>query len=96
MWVQFGGTGVMAFHTDTIKFSIDEFKYPNMADIWVGLFAQRMKIPVLAIKHRKGWIRETPSFDRKKAIGSMLRENDSIQTRLINEHSWELLSITSG
>jgi hypothetical protein len=29
------GTGTIAFHTDTIKLSIDDFKLPNMADIWL-------------------------------------------------------------
>jgi len=35
------GTGTTAFHTDTIKVSIKDFKKPNMADIRLGMLAQK-------------------------------------------------------
>ena len=36
--VQFGGTGVMCFHTDLFKVGIDYFMAPNMADVWIGRY----------------------------------------------------------
>jgi len=45
------GTGVLAYHTDTIRIPISIFKHPNMADIWVGHYLQTKDIPVVCLKH---------------------------------------------
>jgi len=48
-FVQFGGTGVMAFHTKLVKINFEYFRAPNMADIWVGLYARENNIPILVL-----------------------------------------------
>jgi glycosyltransferase involved in cell wall biosynthesis len=62
-FIQFGGTGVMAFHTDIVNIDFKYFKKPNMADVWVGKYAQDNNIPILSLKHNKGWIKETTYKD---------------------------------
>jgi hypothetical protein len=58
--VDFPGTGTMAFHTDTMKFSIKDFELPYMSDLWLGLLAKQNKVPVIAIQRDRGWL--TPMF----------------------------------
>lgn len=51
------GTGVMAWHSDTIK--IDPFKFPrkNMADVWVAKLAYEQNVPITVLAHPKGYVR---------------------------------------
>ena len=50
------GTGVLAYHTSTIKVSREDFLLPNMADIWFGLAAQKQQVPCLCLKHSANWL----------------------------------------
>jgi len=81
--VQIPGTGVMAFHTDTISFDPKDFKRKNMADIWVGIKAKRLGIPIICIAHPQNWVRlqETES-----SIWHEHHEKDQYQTKLINDN----------
>ena len=47
------GTGVMGYHSDTIK--IDPYLFPrrNMADIWVSKLAHELGIPLTVLAHHK-------------------------------------------
>lgn len=49
------GTGICGFHTSTINISFEEFLYANMADVFVALNAQRNRIPLVVLRHEKGW-----------------------------------------
>lgn len=80
--VQFGGTGVMCFHTSLLKVSIDEFLYPNMADIWVGKFAKQRNIPILCLQHSKGYIGYIP---QNSTIYNDHSSNDRVQTFVVNK-----------
>ena len=79
--VQFGGTGVMCFHTSLLKVSINDFLYPNMADIWIGKFAKQKNIPILCLQHTKGYIKYTPQIT---TIYDESSSNDRIQTLIVN------------
>jgi len=52
-----GGTGVMAFHTDDFKLSINDFKRRNMADIWVAKLAKEQNVNIIAVSHPKQFLR---------------------------------------
>ena len=80
--VQFGGTGVMCFHTSLLKVSIDEFLYPNMADIWIGKFAKQRNIPILCLQHSKGYIGYIP---QNSTIYNDNSSNDRVQTFVVNK-----------
>lgn len=80
--VQFGGTGVMCFHTSLLKVSIDEFLYPNMADIWIGKFAKQRNIPILCLQHSKGYI---GYIHQNETIFNEYSTNDRVQTFVVNK-----------
>jgi hypothetical protein len=55
--VQFGGTGVMGFHTKTIRPNMNIFKRANMADIWMGICCNHFNIKIHALPHNEGYIK---------------------------------------
>ena len=57
------GTGVMAFHTDTIHPKLSDFKKKNMADIWMAIFAKNNKVPMICLRHSKKYFRLTENSE---------------------------------
>lgn len=51
VWINNGGTGVMAFDNSKFAIPTNIFKYHGMADLWIALYCQRNKIPILCRKH---------------------------------------------
>ena len=82
-FVQFGGTGVMAFHTKLVKINFEYFRAPNMADIWVGLYARENNIPILVLSHSAGWIKHSDKFNLNDTIYAKHVNNSIIQDSLI-------------
>ena len=80
--VQFGGTGVMAFHTDLFKLGMDYFKYPNMADIWIGKYAKENNITILCAKHNSKFVIQQ---QYEESIYDSDLKKDNIQTMLVNQ-----------
>lgn len=56
--VHIGATNAMCFHSGAVDMKWDDFSYCNSADIWISLYAQRNKLPVLAASRLQGWVRE--------------------------------------
>ena len=79
--VQFGGTGVMCFHTDLFKVGIDYFMAPNMADVWIGRYCLDNKIEILCLRHESGFIKYIP---QKTTIYDQESKSDKIQTDKVN------------
>jgi glycosyltransferase involved in cell wall biosynthesis len=52
-WINNGGTGVMVFDNSKFTIPIDLFKYHGMADLWISLYCQKNKIPILCREHKK-------------------------------------------
>lgn len=79
--IQFGGTGVMCFHTSLLKIPFKYFKNPNMADIWVGKYCIENGIKIICLKHEKGYInyikQSTTIYDEES-------KNDKVQTDVVN------------
>ncbi len=84
-YIHFGGTGVMAFHTKHVKFNFDDCKAPNMADIWMGLFARKHDIPIVIVPHSEGWINHSTKFDENQTIFRQYKSNHGIQDRLLQQ-----------
>lgn len=80
--VQFGGTGVMCFHTSLLKLPFEYFQHPNMADIWVGKYCMENDIEIICLKHDKGYIKYIP---QKTTIYDQEHNSDTIQTNIVNE-----------
>ncbi len=88
--VHIGGTGVMGFHTDTLKVKWDDFKHPNMADIWIGKLAQEQKIPMIAASHPNGWIKLNRRVRQQDTIYWKESNRAHYQTQVCNELKWNL------
>ena len=80
--VQFGGTGVMCFHTDLLKVNLNYFELPNMADIWMGKFAFENNIKIVCVKHEKGFLKYQDEII--ETIYSSNSKDDRIQTEIVN------------
>jgi len=82
--VQFGGTGVMCIHTDLLKLNLNYFKFPNMADIWIGKYAMENNINIMCVKHKEGFLKYQDSVEEVNTIHSSFCNSDKIQTDLVN------------
>lgn len=82
--VHIGGTGVMAFYIPNFKPDISQFKYPNMADIWVGIQAQQNYIPIICGPRPLHWIKAEEIPMSETIYGS--KKNHDVQTQVLNEY----------
>lgn len=80
-FVQFGGTGVMCFHTDLFKLSMDYFLSPNMADIWIGKYCYENNLKIVCVKHPSGMVTQQKIYE---SIYDLESKNDQIQTKVVN------------
>lgn len=62
-YVNVCGTGVLAYHTDAIKVRFEDFKEPNMADVWFALQAQKQRKVCICLPHKKGWLQPIPTTE---------------------------------
>ena len=85
--VDSGGTGVMAWHSDTIKIDYKDIKHPNMGDVWMAVFARRAGIPIICVKHKADWLKyigPPEDMENPKTIWSKHYNSDKIQTQIYN------------
>jgi len=92
-WVMIGGTGVMAFDNEKFKIELDMFRYHGMCDLWVALFCQTNRIPILCRKHPSTAVtlinpqEQNTLWDRRQEMAD--RHNE-----VIGSVTWQLFSIT--
>lgn len=91
-FIHIPGTGVMAFHTDTIKPALKDFPTTNMADIWMGVLCQKTKTPVVMLAHEQGMVKDSPYYDKQHTIYRSLLRADDFQTEVVNSNKWVLQS----
>lgn len=84
-FVQIGGSGVCAFHTDYFRPDLANFTNGFMADIFLSAEAQRQQIPILVMAHEAGWIQQQPTGE---GIYEKYKNNDKVQTDFINSINW--------
>lgn len=87
VFVDVGGTGVMAWHSDRLKVKFSDFKLPNMADIWMSKIAHEQKVPIMVLAHKRDYLQHTK------------HEDNIFTTRLKYKHKEEeeiLKSILNG
>ena len=82
--VHSGGTGVMMFHTDLLKFSYTDIKHANMADIWIAKFAWKNNLKIICVAHRCDFLNYQAEVGNN-TIWDKEHMNDALQTKLINE-----------
>lgn len=74
--VHLAGSGVTAFHTDTINIKREHFEQPNMADVWFSLQTQKQKVGIVVVPHKKKYVVTSPITDIKSSIFWQTKEND--------------------
>jgi hypothetical protein len=84
------GTGVMAYHTDTVRFPLSLFKQTNMSDIFAGIHLNDKEIDTWMESHSNGWITEA-DYDREATIWAVHHKDCSFQTDLVNNTNWRKL-----
>jgi len=52
------GTGTAAYHSSTIRVRPEDFRVPNMADVWFALLGQRQQVPFVQLRREAGWLQE--------------------------------------
>jgi hypothetical protein len=82
--VELGGTGVMMFHTDLLKFSYKNILYANMGDIWLAKFAHEKNIKIVCLKHDEKYLGYQSEVGND-TIFDKNAYNDSVQTELVNK-----------
>jgi len=80
-YLDIGGTGVMAWHSDFFFPDYNRIDKANMADIWVALFAQEQGIKIVHNPHRECWIKY---LNPKWTIWDEAYNNPGPQTALFN------------
>lgn len=85
VYVHFGGTGVMAFRTGVVKITHDYFRSPNMADVWMGLFSKKEKIPIKVLPHKSDWIQYSTKFNHEKTLFRSEQNKTFLQDLLLRE-----------
>lgn len=86
--VHIPGTGVMGWHSDTISFSMDDFKAPNMADIWAGIKCEVEDVPRICVAHSKDFL---GNLDGDGSCYQSNKDRDHILTEAINSIRWSEL-----
>lgn len=83
--VHAAGTGVMAFRSDLMRIEPEMFPNGFMADIWLAGIAKTNAVPLRLVPHAAGWLKLTGMVDEKDTIWARYKDNDGIQTRVINK-----------
>lgn len=83
--VHIPGTGTLGFHTDGIKLSQSIFLVPNMTDIWLAVYAQENKIPIISIERQDNWLLQARGKEFNRSIYQSSYKNDTYQTELLNK-----------
>ena len=80
--VHSGGTGVMAWHSDTITIDYDRITFGNCADVWMAVFAREANVPIMCVAHETGWLQY---LDPKETIYKKHYNDDKKITELYND-----------
>ena len=84
------GTGTLAWHTSTLKLTIDDFKEFDDLDLRVAIAAQKQNVRMLCLARDAGYLTQLGDG----ADPRMCSEHSSYKQRLaaiVNEHTWRLV-----
>lgn len=93
--VQIIGTGTIAFHTSTIKFSYKDLDIPNMADVFIWRFAQLLWIPMVCVGRDKHYLSQqttnTSIYESKNKVDNEWKKvkNKWDEEKIIRSIAWE-------
>lgn len=77
------GTGVLCYHTDHVRFKVEDFPHPNMADIHFGVKCKTEGVRIMRVPPpRRDWL---TYLDVPDTIYDRHHDDDAVQTRLVNQ-----------
>lgn len=91
VFVHVTGMGTCCYHTDTFKIGLEDFETTNMTDVWFSVKANNCKIPILLIKHKNAWLKESKKYNVQQSIYVNCHRDDPVQTKAVNETKWNKL-----
>jgi hypothetical protein len=83
-YVDICGNGCMAFHSDTIKVSYSDFKYPDCSDLQFSIMAYRKNIPRIVVAHKALISLDPEQFG--PTIWDRQNKNEKNQINLLNKY----------
>jgi hypothetical protein len=84
--IHFGGTGVMGMYlSDNHHLKFELFKSPNMADTWIGKYAEDNNITILILPHKKEWLKYSLDLNDNNTIYRKYKNNHKTQNKILQE-----------
>lgn len=62
--VMIPGVGTSCFYKKNVKIRLEDFKTPNMSDVYVASFLKKQSIPIISIKRNDNWLIPIQTNDR--------------------------------
>ena len=56
VYVNTAGVGATAFHSSTIKPTLQDFPFPFARDLWFSILCAKHKVPIVTLERPYGWI----------------------------------------
>jgi len=92
-YVHILGTGAMAYHSSTLKLTMNDFEHPNMADIWLGLLCQAQQVPMVCVARKENLL---AMLHCHWTIYNDQQKSDRVQTEAVNRiHKWKIHKVVS-
>jgi FkbM family methyltransferase len=98
IYVHILGSGALCFSTKVFQITPKEFKHKNMADIWVGCFGQKTKIPFICIEHKGDYLtlidpenEDTIWYQSEiKQDNNVMNTGDRQTEAILNNNPWKI------
>lgn len=92
-WVNYGGTGVMAFDTRILPVP-SAWPQQNILDAQLAVWAQHERVPMWLVPHEGQWIKPLALIDPRGIFRTSCREQHARRSALIASTEWELHSLS--
>lgn len=83
------GTGVMAFHTDTLKFDLSIFPHTNDTDCLFSAHCIKLGIPRIVMAHQAQWLKAS-NVTSSESISAHFIRNHAQKTKHANTIPWAI------
>lgn len=74
------GTGTLAWHSDTLKLSLEDFPSQGMADVWFAITAKAQGVPLVCLARPKDWLHQIPLAQPEECLYERYKDSDQRQT----------------